>query len=527
MNEVPDALRTALADSYDVQNVVGRGGMATVYLARDIKHNRQVAVKVLRPELVATLGVDRFLREIEISAQLNHPHILPLLDSGSVEEQPSAFLYYVMPYVDGESLRELLNRDRPLALEHALSIVKEVADALSYAHRKGVVHRDIKPENILLSEGHAVVADFGIARAISTAGGQALTRTGFPLGTPGYMSPEQAAGNTDLDERTDVFSLACVVYELLVGETPGLWPTEEEVRLGRFSDILPEHRTRLDTLPGAVEQALTRAMAQRPRQRIETPVAFVEALEQLKNTRKQYGSAEARDIIQRAADKQASAPTESDVLSLGGIQQIAAEVGIPPEQVRDAADVASDVSVAEPTRSLLGLSTRVDLGRLVDNELPETGYEAVLEEIRAVMGEVGRINPTLGKSLSWNSLSFQNSLEGSGRLTQVMVSPKDGKTRIRITESAGVHALLAGGGVFAATMGTLFLLEGTTLNVPVVIALTSLGAACCAYGFTARALLRRFKARRKQVLSDLLDRISRHVGDTDKQLGVGSTNPGE
>jgi len=519
MKNVPDTLTSALADRYAVQHVVGSGGMATVYLARDIKHNRQVAIKVLRPELVATLGVDRFLQEIEIAAQLNHPHILPLLDSGDTD----GVLFYVMPYVDGESLRGLLIRERPCSLDRALSIVREIADALSYAHRQGVVHRDIKPENILLSEGHAVVADFGIAKAISTAGGQALTRTGFPLGTPGYMSPEQAAGNTDLDERTDVFSLACVFYELLVGDTPGLWPTEEEVKLGRFSDILPEHRARLDTLPGVVEQALTRAMAQRPRQRFETPLAFVEAVERPRDAARRYDDAEARDIIQRAVDMQTSSPTDTDALSLGGIQQIAAEVGIPPEQVRNAAQMADDMAVQPAARGHDRFSTKVDLDRLLDHEISEEGYEAVLEEIRAAMGEVGRINPTLGKSLSWNSLSFQNSLEGTGRLTQVLVSPKGGKTRIRITESAGVHSLLAGGIVVAAGIVTFVLLIGVRDMPPIII--PAIVAACGTGGVAARGLLRRFIARRKRILTGLLDRISQNVVSAGRQLGAASTDP--
>ncbi len=502
MGDVPEQLKSALADRYDVQSVVGRGGMATVYLARDIKHNRQVAIKVLKPELVVTLGVDRFLREIEISAQLNHPHILPLLDSGNTD----GVLHYVMPYVDGESLRGVLNRERPLSLERTLTILREVADALSYAHRQGVVHRDIKPENILMSEGHAVVADFGIAKAISTAGGEALTRTGFPLGTPGYMSPEQAAGNTNLDERTDVFSLACVCFEMLAGDTPGLWPVEEEVRLGRFNEIAPEHRARLDALSGSIEQALTRAMAQRPRERFDTPIAFVDAMMMPSNGSKRFDDAEARNIIQRAADMQAKAPTEGDALSLGGIQQIAAEVGIPPEQVRDAVELRDDVAQV-PTLGRLGFTTRVDLDRTVEHELPEAGFEEVLKEIRTVMGEVGRINPTLGKSLSWNSLSFQNSMEGTGRMIQVLVSPKNGRTTIRITESAGVHSVIATTSVVAIGVGTFSLLVGVAdMSLPVLTA--GIVAACTASGFAARSLLQRFAARRRRILSGLLNRIS-------------------
>jgi serine/threonine-protein kinase len=197
--------------------------MATVYLARDVRHGRDVAVKVLRPDLAELIGTERFLHEIEIAAQLTHPHILTLIDSGAAD----AFLYFVMPFVDGPSLRGLLNEKRRLDVKLAVGLAREVADALDYAHRRGIVHRDIKPENVLLSEGHAVVTDFGIAKALITAGDQRLTRSGFPLGTLGYMSPEQAAGRTDLDATTDVFSLACVAYEMLVGERMHYPPTEK------------------------------------------------------------------------------------------------------------------------------------------------------------------------------------------------------------------------------------------------------------------------------------------------------------
>src|SRR5881398_658733 len=190
--------------------------MATVYLAEDRKHHRRVAIKVLKPELAATLGPERFLREIEIAAGLNHPHILPLHDSG----EAGGFLYYVMPFVEGESLRGRLNRERQLPLEDTLQITREVADALSYAHSHDVVHRDIKPENILLQAGHAVVSDFGIARAITAAGGEKLTGTGIAVGTPAYMSPEQGAASARVDERSDIYSLGCVLYEMLAGEPP-------------------------------------------------------------------------------------------------------------------------------------------------------------------------------------------------------------------------------------------------------------------------------------------------------------------
>src|SRR5436189_3066274 len=215
MAELLARLRGALADRYAIDRELGHGGTATVYLAQDLKHGRAVAVKVLRPELAAALGAERFLREIEIAARLQHPHILPLYDSGSA----AGFLYYVMPYVEGESLRDRLAREKQLPQEDALRIATEVAGALAYAHSRGIVHRDIKPENIMLSGGTAVVTDFGIARAVSAAGGeQHLTQTGTIIGTPAYMSPEQATGSDDIDGRSDQYSLTCVVYETPVVE---------------------------------------------------------------------------------------------------------------------------------------------------------------------------------------------------------------------------------------------------------------------------------------------------------------------
>ena len=214
MSDALQRLTAALSDRYTIERELGAGGMATVYLATDLKHERHVAIKVLRPELAAALGPERFLREIKLAANLMHPHILPLHDSGDAD----GFLYYVMPYVEGESLRDRLNHEKQLPIEDALQIAREVATALSYAHDHDVVHRDIKPENILLAAGTAVVADFGIAKAVTAAGGEKLTETGIAMGTPQYMSPEQAAGSSDLDGRSDLYSLGCVLYEMLAGE---------------------------------------------------------------------------------------------------------------------------------------------------------------------------------------------------------------------------------------------------------------------------------------------------------------------
>jgi len=220
-----ERLQEALAERYQVQRELGRGGMAAVYLAHDLRHDRPVALKVLRPELAAAVGPHRFLREVRTTANLNHPHILPLFDSG----EAAGFLFYVMPYVRGESLRDRLKREKQLPLDDTVRISREVADALGYAHHQGVIHRDVKPENILLEAGHAVVADFGIGRVVTAAGEEELTGTGVSIGTPAYMSPEQAAGAKDLDGRSDQYGLACVIYEMLAGEPPFTGPTSESV----------------------------------------------------------------------------------------------------------------------------------------------------------------------------------------------------------------------------------------------------------------------------------------------------------
>ncbi len=210
-----ERLQAALADRYHLEREVGQGGMATVYLAQDLKHHRKVALKVLRPELAAALGPERFVREVETVAQLQHPHILPLFDSGEAD----GFLYYVMPFVDGESLRERLKREGALPIHEAVRILREVVDALAHAHQHGVVHRDIKPDNVMLSGRHAVVTDFGVAKAVSAAGTDKLTTVGVALGTPTYMAPEQAMGETNLDARADIYSVGALAYELLTGLT--------------------------------------------------------------------------------------------------------------------------------------------------------------------------------------------------------------------------------------------------------------------------------------------------------------------
>jgi len=275
MAELLERLKAALADRYRIERELGAGGMATVYLAEDLKHHRKVAIKVLRPELAAALGAERFLREIEITARLNHPHILALLESGEADR----FLYYATPYVEGESLRERLGREGALPLEDALQITREVAAALNYAHTHGVIHRDIKPENILLSAGEAVVADFGVARALSVAGGSRLTETGIAVGTPAYMSPEQAMGDRQVDARSDVYCLATVLYEMLAGDPPHTGSTAQAVVAKVVSDQPRPVRELRETAPVHVEAALVRALAKLPADRYTNVLQFVDALE--------------------------------------------------------------------------------------------------------------------------------------------------------------------------------------------------------------------------------------------------------
>ena len=274
MNDVVAHLAAALADRYRIERELGAGGMATVYLAHDLKHDRDVAIKVLHPELAAALGGDRFLSEIKTTARLQHPHILPLLDSGSAD----GLLYYVMPYVTGETLRARLERERQLPMDDALRIAREIADALGSAHALGIVHRDIKPENILLQGGHALVADFGIALAVQSAGGARMTQTGLSLGTPQYMSPEQAMGERTIDARSDLYSLGAVLYELLTGDPPFSGNSVQAIVAKVLSERPTPLSTLRDTVPAGVERAVLTALAKLPADRYATAAAFIAAL---------------------------------------------------------------------------------------------------------------------------------------------------------------------------------------------------------------------------------------------------------
>ncbi len=509
--DIPASLETALAGRYELRRLLGRGGMASVYLAFDKKHQRQVALKVLLPGLVAHLGVERFLKEIAIAAHLTHPHILALYDSGEADGQ----LYYVMPYVDGGSLRQTLQEERRLSPERALAIATPVAGALAYAHRMGILHRDIKPENILFSEGHPVVADFGIAKAVTSAGGVNLTRTGFPIGTPGYMSPEQAAGLTDLDARSDVYSLAVVIYEMLVGELPGRWPTEDEVRSGRFAGAIAAHRTRLTEVGGRVEAALVRGLAIRHDQRTASPAALIEDLTSppvpALAARRRYSEGEVQEIVKRAAEREATTPTESGAMTIGGVEALAAEVGIAPEVVRSAAQ-----SLARPTpgstavgspgvQRLIGGPTRLLFERVVPVDVPDEEFPTMVEEIRRILQNVGHVSQ-LGRSFTWTS-----AVTSTRRSLEVAVSVRGGQTRIIVQESlsnliggifGGIGGGMGGGGM-GPIMGTFASLHVSPLGLLAIVPLwlaTTLTVARTVYSRSSR--------RRAAELQQVADRLA-------------------
>src|SRR5215207_3262744 len=292
VTEPLDRLRSALGDRYDLERQIGEGGMAIVYRAKDVKHERTVAIKVLRQELAVSLGADRFLREIRVAANLQHPNILGLYDSGEME----GLLYYVMPFIEGESLRDRLNKEQQLPIPDALQIVREAAEALQYAHERGIVHRDIKPENILLQGGHALVADFGIARAVSQAGGEKLTQTGMAVGTPHYMSPEQSLGSEHVDARSDIYSLGCVLYEVLIGQPPFTGPNSMAIMARHSMEVVPSLQVVRSSIPDEIEDAVMQSLEKTPADRFQTMQEFAERLSE----------AEAEAAMMRTAQRRAS-----------------------------------------------------------------------------------------------------------------------------------------------------------------------------------------------------------------------------
>ena len=542
MTELLDRLHASLTGVYSIERELGRGGMSTVFLAQDLKHDRDVALKVLRPDLASAVGSDRFLREIKVTAALNHPHILPLLDSGSIDD----LVYYVMPYVSGGSLRDRLVAGTPLSLGDALTVSRQVASALDYAHRMGVVHRDVKPENILFSEGLAVVADFGIAQAVALADRQTLTRTGYPVGTLGYMSPEQAAGKTDLDSHTDVFSLGAVAYEMLVGQTPDGWPAPEDSRLGRLTDAPPDHRARLDAMPGRVEQALARALALRPADRFDSPGALAEALATAVRERIVVPEEEMREIFERAAALEAEEPggqsagpsgpsplpPEPEALTMGAVEQVAAEIGISPERVREAAlGIGQRNPAGESVRHVQGMrpasdgklvtyrsahdvnyaKQRMRASRILPVEIPESKLPELIPVIEDELDLVGHAS-IVGQMLTWSPAA-----QGSeGRHIVVTVRSRGGGTEVHLEERLEYSGWRQAAPGMGAGIGLLF---GTMLGLMMgfnegAILVTAIPGGALGAWMALKAMENTMVDTRRPELQKLLERMSTAVEGT-------------
>jgi serine/threonine protein kinase/tetratricopeptide (TPR) repeat protein len=343
-------LRAALGPSYRIERELGSGGMATVFLAEDLKHRRPVAVKVLRPDLAAAIGPERFLREIAVAATLNHPHILSLHDSGDA----GGFLFYVMPFITGESLRQVLEREHQLPVEQAIGIARQVAAALAYAHGQGVIHRDIKPENILLHEGEAMVADFGIALAATGTSGERLTETGMLVGTPEYMSPEQGMGERPVDARSDVYSLGCVLYEMLAGEPPHTGPTAQAVIAKRMTDPVPGVRRLREGVTTAVDHTISKALARAPADRFSSAAAFADALTHSDAAPPHAGSVAVLPFLNLSANPDneyfADGITEDVIAQLSKIRalKVISRTSVMPFKRRDKSlrDIAAQLEVA-------------------------------------------------------------------------------------------------------------------------------------------------------------------------------------
>jgi len=409
MSDLPARLAKGLSSRYTINRELGQGGMAVVFLARDLKHERDVALKVLRPEVSAEIGAERFLREIKFAAGLTHPHILPVFDSGEAD----GLLFYVMPSMEGQSLRERLDRERQLPLGEALRITREVASALDYAHRHNVVHRDVKPENILLHEGAAMVADFGIGKAL-TSDGASITQTGLTLGTPAYMSPEQSAGELDTDGRSDLYSLGCVLYEMLAGEPPFTGVSAQAIIAKRFVSPIPKVRTTRD-VPEAVDAVVARALARTPVDRFPTAAEFAEALRVIG---REGGTGAHRVVVPRPGPKaiavlpltNLSADPENEYFSDGMTEEIINALAKLPDihvasrtssfafkgkeaDVREIGEKLGVSSVLEGSVRKVGNKIRIT-AQLINIEngyhLWSETYDRQLEDVFAVQDEISR-----------------------------------------------------------------------------------------------------------------------------------------
>ena len=376
-----DRLNEALSDRYRLEEEIGRGGMAVVYRARDLRHGRDVAFKVLLPEIAAAVGPGRFLREVELAARLTHPTILPVFDSGQVGE----FLYYVMPFIDGETLADRIERIGPLPIEESLRIAREVADALAYAHSEGIVHRDMKPGNVLLAGDHAWIADFGIALPIGPEAETHLTRTGLAIGTPSYMSPEQAAGERDVDGRSDLFSLGCVLYEMLSGQLPFQGPTPQSILVRRLTEDPTPIRSLRREVPPGVEQALHRAMARDPESRYGTVAEFRDALAGDSGAGQRFASV-GRGLAHRARARLMPHPILVPIVAMllvGAVAAIFWTLG--PSRSPSPPGIASPDASAEPT----SVSVAVLLPRTPGSDAGLDGYgEALTDELIHRLGAI-------------------------------------------------------------------------------------------------------------------------------------------
>ncbi|HEX9631117.1 MAG TPA: protein kinase [Gemmatimonadales bacterium] len=504
MPDLPEHLRQALAGRYDLEAVVGRGGMATVYRAREVKHGRTVAVKVLRSDLGELIGPDRFLREIEIAARLMHPHILPLYDSGRASGPAGGtdgdVLYYVMPYVADESLRGLLSRIRLMDRDGAVEIIRRLASALDYAHASGILHRDIKPENILLPGGQAVLTDFGIAKAVSSAAEPAnLTRTGIALGTPGYMSPEQAAGLVDLTRATDVYSLGVVAYEMLVGGLPRTWVTPDLLAAGRFLEAAPDHRALLNRLPPGTERALVRALALRSEQRYPAAGEFAQAL----------------------------ANPETVGMPAVPLPAVSREPAWPPAGTTSAAPPARTSATAPTTTpGFLGAPTRIVVERIVPGLLPSDEHEYLFDEIRAALGHEG-YGTASHQTLIWtarkpkklvSAFDFEQmweSAQDEGPNIAVRIFARHGQTRIQLEQRLGETAGGIFGGIWggAGGGGTAVLLG---VGIPLGASVLVIPGAALVLGGTyaiSRVIFRSVVATKARILEDLADRLAEQCAE--------------